>query len=346
MDQAVNVIVCGDPHLRSRYIKTVDEFIKQSLEVVAAKQPDIVIILGDTLHDHETTKEAVHSRAIKWFLELAKLAYTVVLIGNHDAPSNGNYLTENHFFNGLKGTNQNLVIADKCHSFEVTKAGYAHRFVCVPYVPPGRFQEALNTLKIPIEDRVPSAIFAHQEFKGCKMGAIVSEHGDEWPLTSPPIISGHIHEFQEVQPNMLYVGTPYQTTFAEANDKGLYAFSFAPNQRTLPKPVRIRLKLRVKQSVEVSPKEFSAFKMPEGTFDLRIVIKGPQADVEACKQTKMFKEFSNRPDVKIVLRPILDFKAMPGRQVEQKSFLKSLYSEVSTDEDLRQLFVEVLGDIQ
>ena len=348
MDQAVSALVIGDCHFRSKYIKTVDEFIKQTLEVAAAKRPDIIIVLGDVLHDHETTKESVHSRACSWFEALAAISYTVVLVGNHDRPSNQHFLTENHFFNGIKGKSPNLIIVDKCHSFEVSKADHAHRFVCVPYVPPGRFREALETLKTSIEERVPSAIFGHQEMKGAQMGAIKSEHGDEWPLDAPPLISGHIHEFQELQPNMLYVGTPIQTSFAEKDDKGIYMFHFAHGQKAMPKPIRIRLKLRVKQSIEISPKDFMAskFEMPRESTDLRIVIKGPQADVEACKQTKLYRDLANQPHIKIVLRPILDLRLTQGTVLPQKSFMKSLYSEVSGEESLRKLFVEILGDIQ
>ncbi len=49
----------------------------------------------------------------------------------------------------------------------------------VPYVPPGRFVEALNIIDNEWWKNV-NCIFAHQEFYGCKMGAIESIEGDKW----------------------------------------------------------------------------------------------------------------------------------------------------------------------
>lgn len=345
MEQAINVLCVGDPHLTVKHLRIVDEFIKQTLEAIEAKKPDIVVILGDTLHNHETTNVECHKRACDWFRSIAAICPLIVLLGNHDLKNNSQFLTDNHFFHCMENT-PNVTIVSKAYSMEVTKSGVTHRFVCLPYVPPGRFGEALNTLKTSIDDKVPTAIFAHQEFKGCKMGAIVSEHGDEWPLDAPLVISGHIHEYQIPQPNVIYVGTPYQTTYAENSDtKGLYLFAFKS-----PKAVeikRIKLKLRVKQSIEIAPSQLNAnFKIPDSAMDLRIIIKGPQADVEACKQLKLFKELSAMPHVQIVLRPILDLKAVQGTERPVENYMKSLYGEASRDEVLRQLFHEVLGEIQ
>jgi len=344
MEKSVNIVAIGDPHLRVKYIKVVDEFIKQTIEFITAKQPDIIIILGDTLHDHESTREAAHTRACNWFIALSKIAHTIVLIGNHDRPSNSHFLTDSHFFNGMKNV-PNLVIVDKAYSFEVAKGEYAHRFVCIPYVPKGRFAEALSTLKVPISAKPPTAIFAHQEFRGSKMGSIVSTDGDEWPLDYPPVISGHLHEYQVPQQNVIYVGTPYQTTYAEDTNKGIYMFSFAPNQKGLPQPVRTRLRLRVKRSVEIHPKQLADYANPDTNVDLRIIIKGPQAEVESCKQSRVYKELLALPHVQIVLRPILDIRPS-NIQREQRSFMDTFYSEVSQDESLRNLFTEILGDIQ
>lgn len=345
---SVNILTIGDPHLQLRYIKVVDEFIKQTLEVIEAKRPDIVVILGDTLHTHESTNVECHKRACDWFVSIAAICPVIVLIGNHDLKNNTQFLSDSHFFHCMENT-KNVTIVSKAYSMDVSKGGNSYRFVCLPYVPPGRFREALNTLKTPIEEKTPHAIFAHQEIKGCKMGAIVSEHGDEWPLDAPGIISGHIHEFQLHQPNVNYVGTPYQTTYSEdGSTKGIYMFSFIPGSKLLPKPIRIKLKLRVKQSIQVTPKEFSspAFKMPDTAIDLRIVIKGPQSEVEGCKQLKIYRELSAMPNVKIVLQPELDLVAIGVVLPPQQSFMKSLYTDVSADEELRKLFVEVLGDIQ
>jgi DNA repair exonuclease SbcCD nuclease subunit len=343
---SVKVLVIGDPHLRQKWIKVVDEFTRQTIELVdnPNTRPDIVVILGDTLHDHEQTRESCHTRAINWFKELAQRVYTIVLIGNHDRPSNSHYLTGSHFFNGLEGI-KNLKIVDRAAlSTEVTKGNHTYRFVSVPYVPNGRFEDALGTLKTDIKSSRPTAIFAHQEFKGCKMGAIVSTDGDVWPTDAPLVISGHVHEHQIPQDNMIYVGTPYQTSYSEDANKAVYTFVF--DGKKDPEIKRIRLKLRVKQSLTISPKELADFKLPDATTDFRLVIKGPQEEVEACKQTRVYKEAAALPHIKIVLRPILDVRSIVGKEEKPIPYIRRLYDSVKNDPEIFDMYVKVLGKVQ
>jgi hypothetical protein len=89
--------------------------------------------------------------------------------------------------NSLKNWN-NIQIVDK-----VIDKDY---YMLCPSVFPGRFIEAIETETK--HCRKKKLIFAHQEFKGCKMGAIVSTVGDEWEEKYPFIISGHFHDNQKV----------------------------------------------------------------------------------------------------------------------------------------------------
>lgn len=342
---AIKVMVIGDPHFRQKWIKVVDEFTRQTIELAENPntRPDIIVVLGDTLHDHEQTRESCHTRAVKWFRELAQRAYTIVLIGNHDRPSNTHYLTESHFFNGLEGT-KNLKIVDRyAVSTEVTKGDHSYRFVSVPYVPNGRFADALATLKTDIKTVRPTVIFAHQEFKGCKMGAIVSTDGDVWPLDAPMVISGHVHEHQIPQDNIIYVGTPYQTSYAEDSNKGVYTFTF--DGKKPPEIKRIKLKLRVKQSVTLAPKDLANFKLPDATIDFRLVIQGPQEEVEACKQTRIYKEACASPHIKVVLRPILNVQNIIKRDEKPIPYIRRLYDAVK-DTELHETYLKVLGNTQ
>ena len=142
--------------------------------------------------------------------ELAKIKYTFVLVGNHDRINNKVFLTEEHSLIGLKNQ-KNINIVDKVFKFK--------HFLFVPYVEPGRFQEALDTLSFDMSE--VKAIFAHQEFYGAQMKSIKSEIGDKWLESQAPIFSGHIHSYQQVQANIFYIGTPYQLNFGESEDKAL-----------------------------------------------------------------------------------------------------------------------------
>lgn len=340
----IRVMVVGDPHFRQQYIKVVDEFTRQTIEMVETQKPDMVVISGDTLHEHESTRESCQSRAVAWFKELALRAYTIVLIGNHDRPNNQHFLTKSHFFNGLEGTRNLKIVDNAAFSVELKKSDVTYRFVAVPYVPNGRFGEALKTLKTSIESSPPAAIFAHQEFKGVKMGAIISEEGDEWPTDNPIIISGHVHEHQIIGGNIIYVGTPYQTSFSEDTNKGIWFFDF--KGRDAPTARMVKLKLRVKQSVTIAPKDLATFKAPDATFDFRLIITGPQEEVEACKQTRAFKDLHALPHVKIVCRPILDIKKIANMEEKPISYLQRLHNAIVTKPDLLAAYQKVLGGTQ
>jgi DNA repair exonuclease SbcCD nuclease subunit len=340
----VRVMFIGDPHFRQQYIKVVDEFVRQTIEMVETQKPDVVVVGGDTLHDHEQARESCQSRAIAWFKELALRAYTIVLIGNHDRPNNQHFLTKSHFFTGLEGTKNLKVVDNAAFSVELKKSDITYRFIAVPYVPNGRFAEALKTLKTSIESHPPAAIFAHQEFKGVKMGAMISEEGDVWPAEGPLVISGHIHEQQIIGGNIFYVGTPYQTSFAEEPNKGIWFFDFKGNGA--PAARLVKLKLRVKQSVTIAPKDLPTFKAPDATFDFRLIITGPQEEVEACKQTRAYKDLHALPHVKIVCRPILDIKSIVGQEEKPLSYLQRLYDAVKEKPAHLNAYQRVLGGTQ
>ena len=62
-------------------------------------------------------------------------------------------------------------------------------------------------------------IFAHQEFINCKMGAIVSQDGDHWDTSLPPVISGHIHHNQRLlNGHIYYPGSAMQNAFGDPNN--------------------------------------------------------------------------------------------------------------------------------
>jgi hypothetical protein len=83
------------------------------------------------------------------------------------------------------------------------------KIAAVPYVYVGRFAEALEKFGIDLDDA--SICIAHQEFRGCKMGAIESVVGDEYK-SKTPCYSGHIHSTQKIG-NVLYTGSAFEHSF-------------------------------------------------------------------------------------------------------------------------------------
>lgn len=352
----LNILAIGDPHFRASYIKVVDDFVKQTLDLVIHRKPDAVVILGDILHDHEQARESCHTRAVNWFKELAKHVLVIVLIGNHDRPNNAHFLTESHFFNGVKG-HKNIIIVDKVKSLQFTKKGHdasgkitenTFRVVCVPYVPPGSFQKALDTLEVPISQDKPAIIFSHQEYRGAKMGAIESVDGDVYELDMPLNISGHVHEYQVLANNLIYLGTPYQTSYSENTKKGVFLLELGyveGDKKSVKLDMkRVQLNLRTKMSVTLTAQEFPKFELPQGNIDVRIQITGKQEAVEAIKYSELYKKLKLLPNVKLCLIPVFDGEFKPN--VEKKSYIEALRSEIAGDKPLETLFADIFKEMQ
>lgn len=216
-------LTIGDPHFKTKNKKETDLMVTKTLELIDQIKPDFVVILGDTLDTHEKIHVVPLTQAILWIEKIASRLPVYLLIGNHDRPNNSDFLSGYHPFQGLKGK-KNITVVDTTIADEIQ----GHQFLFVPYVPNGRFTEAL-TYGCSSEN-IPSltTIFAHQEFFGAKMGAIISTSGDKWPLTYPFVVSGHIHDYSIPQENIVYTGTPMQHAFGDSSHKTISLFTF-PN---------------------------------------------------------------------------------------------------------------------
>ena len=198
----------GDPHIKP---DNGDDIAILLREIDTITTPfDAIIVAGDVMHYHERLFTPALNLALSFLDHLRKIAPTYVLVGNHDAINNSIFLTDQHWMNALKDWD-NLVIVDR-----VLVTGDT---IMCPYVPPGRFVEALETVLTKEEWQSKRIIFAHQEFRGCKMGAITSVDGDQWESDWPLVVSGHIHDNQRVGSNIYYPGAPLQHAFGDTDTR-------------------------------------------------------------------------------------------------------------------------------
>ncbi len=188
------------------------------LEEIVKRESDGIVILGDILDKHANINSSVLSRAVRFLDKLRKLSLLFVMIGNHDLKSNDQFFSEDHPFLALRFW-ENTILVDKTVEYLISN----QKFIFVPYVPPGRFLEALSYLPNGYKDA--TCIFAHQEFKGANLGSQISEQGDEWDIFDPYVVSGHIHDYQELE-NILYIGTPIQNTYSDCIDRYIGYISF------------------------------------------------------------------------------------------------------------------------
>jgi DNA repair exonuclease SbcCD nuclease subunit len=287
---SLKVFYIGDPHFQINNLPEVELLLEQVTQIAKDENPDIIVIAGDILHTHERIHTTVLNKAYELIKRLRNITKTYVLVGNHDYISNSQFLTNNHWMNSFKEWD-NVVIVDKVIN-DVIKG---INVVFTPYVYPGRFIEALDTVGGWIES---NCIFAHQEFSGCKMGAIVSTIGDNWPLNYPDVISGHIHSKQSPQPNIFYPGTPMQHAFGESDGNIVCMFVI---DKTGYKTTEIRLDLPVKKIVYMDVEDIDNFVPPNTTDKIRVTLNGNYEQFKSIKKTNNYKKLIDL-GVKIVFR--------------------------------------------
>lgn len=277
----VKILAIGDVHFKVTNVPEVELFIQRIVELAKKEEPNLIVILGDVLDTHEKLHSTPLNKAKEFISSMRDIAYTYVLVGNHDMTSNQQFLNSNHWMNILKEW-ERLEVVDEVKTCECD----GESFVLVPYVPPGRFEEALNT----IGDawKKTTCIFAHQEFYGCKMGAITSLDGDHWPIEYPQVISGHIHSKDKLQDNIYYTGSAMQHAFGESEKNTVAVLDFEMGKY---KCREVDLNLPRKKSVATTLKKVMDFEIPETDDKIMLSISGVNIEeFKAFQKSKKYKE--------------------------------------------------------
>lgn len=352
----VTILAIGDPHFKHKNIQEGKAFIDAACAAAKTQSPTAIVILGDILDTHEVVRVQPHNIAFQFISQMASIAHTYVLIGNHDYINNSQFLTDNHIFNPLK-EKENITIVDKAI---LTKIG-DHEFVMCPYVPPGKFRKALETLlddeKETLDEVLANVrcIFAHQEFKGCKMGAIISEDGDDWDPQFPPIVSGHIHDSQVVGSNIYYPGSSMQHSFGESPDKRLWYITF--NSENFGEQLvyeKIDLGLKGKKTLYFNISEIEKkFDMSlVQYYSIRVVVTGTIEELKLFRKGKTYSKLISN-GVKVSSKP-QDQILQVGLAQELKSRAKahidfdSIFKELvytSENEEVRNAYKDIFGSL-
>ena len=289
---SVKILFIGDPHIQVGNLPEVEIFMERMINLATKREPDLIIIAGDLLHTHERLHTLALNKAYDMVNDMRLIAKTYVLVGNHDYIQNQQFLTQNHWMTGLKEWH-NTVIVDEV----VSETIRGEKFIFVPYVPPGRFEEALETFSG--EWRDASCIFAHQEFAGCKMGAIISVEGDKWPLDNPHVISGHIHSKQSPQPNIYYSGSAMQHAFGESEKNIIACLTFDGGTHINDE---VDLQLPRKRIVYMNVEDVEGYSVPETKDKIKVTVTGSYEQFKALKCTKKYKDIL-KGGTKVVFKP-------------------------------------------
>lgn len=353
----LRILVIGDQHFKINNIQQMEQFCDKIIQFVKSRLDDIdvIVCLGDALDRHESINVFPQVLCTEFFGNLSDLKPLYILIGNHDRPNNSDFLSKYHPFTALHRWN-NTKIADTV-LIEVIKG---HKFVCVPYVPNGRFKEALNT-KLDNYDDI-TAIFAHQDFFGAQMGSVTSANGDKWQLDNPLVISGHIHEYHKPQKNILYIGTPHQINFSsESIIHTISIFTFTKsndNRNKNYQEERINLELTKKVIITV-PCTCILTWVPPTNCIIKLVLEGTSPEIKATMKLDYVKELTKK-GITIVYKTLEDNKVgdiklddikLDDININQPKdkvipYLSKLNNMIQTDASQKEWFIKIFGNIE
>lgn len=326
----MKLIAIGDPHIHTDNIIIFNMFMEKLFSLIKNETPDVIVILGDVLHTHERLHTIAFNKACEFIRGILKVknesTKIYVLVGNHDMISEREFLNTNHWMNCMKKWDDNLYIVDKVINHNIQGVNC----VFCPYVSAGRFKEALSTLENEIS--FFDIVFAHQEFKGCKMGAIISENGDIWPENYPQVISGHIHSKQTPQSNIYYPGSALQHAFGENEDNIIALINISKEEDIIYKKEEIDLGLPRKKIIYTNVENIDndIDNLNKTNIDkLKVSISGSYEEFKAFKKTSKYKNLIKK-GFKIIFKPnnILDVKEEEKhRNVDFETILKHLITQ-------------------
>ena len=169
------------------------------------------------------------------------------------------------------------------------------------------------------------------------MNAITSNIGDEWKIEYPLCISGHIHDYDELQSNLLYIGTPIEHSFgkSEGLSQTISMFTFSEQ-----KPIhhRIPLDIPLKLTIHLTPEQLSIYQPPKNTR-VKIKVTADQSTIHSLMKLEHVKRLLAL-GVKIKTT-LCDSKFVP-KEISKISFQQRLFDTIhSNSPEIRRLFREL-----
>ena len=322
------VLVIGDLHCKTSNIR--DSLILEAkLNKLLVKCPvDAIILLGDIGDYHDRMPLYAWQSIVRIIRAISNHTKLFILMGNHDMINNKQYLTADHFYNVFKlfEMGNDITVVDKPLIMSLS----SEELLLMPYVPPGRFLEAIKTTGKELKDF--TTIFAHQEFFGAQLGAIESRVGDKYPTDGPMVISGHVHGRSNPngQKNILYMNTPMNTAFGDGNKSTVSIFTFSG--RPPPTEMLVNLGMPKKVTLSMDVKSFMKFEMESPDDHYRIKVIDKKIKISKLRQTDKYLEIKQK--AKVLLKPTDE--AIDRRAISTQSFLQILGEQVKDDQDVKK----------
>lgn len=360
----LKILAVGDPHFKANNKRSTDILHQDVLDKISKTRPDLVVILGDTLHDFEQVLTPVHSRAVRFIRDICDRVRVILLIGNHDLCNNQVCFSEDHGFLALKQWPRCTVVD---HPIVETIKGF--KLLFTPFIPTGMYNEKLAEYLTPDLH----CIFSHQEYRGANMHSssdnkviMLSEEGDRWPMDSTFTVSGHIHKYHRPQENIVYAGTAYPTGFGEEGMKSVSLLRLYPSEmgskikdiesdKTFvfrAKNVvivhrRLKAECLAKKTVFIVCNDKSTYENLDlsGTAEYKIKISGTPAEIKTFLKQKCVKEWKKNGALitkNVIMR---DRDELQNHSAPTDSFEKILYDKILGQPILEKKYEHYFGKI-
>lgn len=342
----MSILIIGDIHMMASNERNTGILQTGIMEIIDREKLAFIVILGDTLHNHKHIDMECQCRAIDLFeMIMSKGVHLFVLIGNHDRKNQKDYMSNRHPFRGINGR-AGITIVEKgyVHEMDVSTLGINSdakmKFCFMPFVPDGMYMKALQDCNInPTE---MSMFFSHQEYDGCQTNKITKTKCDIWPADYPLNVSGHIHNEEIVQENLIYVGTPFQHDFTESPDKGIFLLNLVESINTGNfKLEKQKLRIPSKVVCKVHYTQLESLVL-DPNYDVRLEIHGPTQYVkELMNRADMVSKFGN---VSKKFKDDDEKNAVVSQQiVDSCQFYDKLMKEICTDPIMQMVHQELFN---
>jgi exonuclease SbcD len=288
-----------------------DAVLAEIVAIAQESQPDLIVNSGDLFHSSRPTVRDMF-RAMRALRELAAIAPTVVVAGNHDSPD---YLEFFHFMSG-PSCGRGLFFVDRLRpahdggvmTFEACGGEQRIRLAVLPFVHPNRFwrrdstsgtsyadyAEAMRGLQGELTealhegydpDRDILLFTAHVFVKGARTSPSerAVDEAFETPPEDLPVVSyaalGHIHRPQAIEGLKFaarYAGSPLAMDFGEADEtKSVVIVDADPGRPVRVLPRRLSSGRRLTRFSGTLEELKAAADQYDGTF-LKPVITGEE----------------------------------------------------------------------
>lgn len=321
----MNILVIGDVHFKDGNSISTDKMQASLCEILEKNEFDFIVLTGDIYDQHSIMKIGVNKRVSDFINCLSSYSKLFIIVGNHDIRNNNCYLPEEHTLYQFKYNKNNLVVVDQPLIYEVKN----YKFTFCPYVPEGRFHEALNI----VEWSGSSIVFCHQEIKGVEVNGIKSNSRDVWKPEYPILVCGHIHKRQIIG-NIHLPGTPYSQNFSEVGEKSISIYQIKSDEITF-KYVDLNVPSHLKYECDAESFQdiISNIRQPENS-SIRITVTDRQSKLNKIDDIKYIRQFKKK-NIKLIIQKIPSKKQRQINQIDRNgTFIDYLYKYIKNSDDI------------